>query len=268
MTKSKKSKKKHRTAADIRTTNGPAAPRRPPKAAAPAPEPEMPKAPERVERKRYTTKLACGIDPVHIVARADELARTIGERAQWLERRAEENRKAREQRIAYDDRIAELALAVEKHEEQRDVEVVEYLVGTQVEVERQDTREIIERKPAEKEDLQEAMFAKRDPKADDAEQYLVLIRGGKVSDARILRMKLANVGVLEANDFIMKLVEDVKREAEKSGDSELLTAIFSDEIVAADKKKKPETAEADAGVDEEERDDEIEFDDEDAAAEA
>lgn len=118
----------------------------------------------RIERKRYNTKLPVAIPPELVVLRADELAKAVREREAHAEEHRARMADDREKRAHFDEKISELATAVEQHTETREVEVVEYLVeGTgNLEVVRQDTLEVIETKAASAEDLQESIFAKID----------------------------------------------------------------------------------------------------------
>jgi hypothetical protein len=151
MTTKKKTKKKGAPEAPKKKANG---------AAKKAKAPER----ERLERRRYTTKLPCAIAPEIVVMRADDLAKAVREREELMAANRERNAEFREKRAHVDEEISNLATAVEQHEESRDVEVVEYLVsGTgNIEVVRQDTLEVVETKAATKDDLQESIFGKID----------------------------------------------------------------------------------------------------------
>jgi hypothetical protein len=163
----KKTGKKKPIKPRIKTTSGePEAKKMANGAARPKGSRNKPRAPgpERIERKRYTTKLPCPIAPEIVVMRADEQAKTWREREKLMAENRERNTEFREQRAHLDKKLGELATSVAQHTEVRDVEVVEYLVsGTgNIKVERQDTMEVVETKAASKDDLQESIFSKID----------------------------------------------------------------------------------------------------------
>lgn len=116
----------------------------------------------RTERTRYEKSLLCTIDEKTRDRSADELGKIIREREEFLERRKAQNAKAREQRAHFDERIKELGEQIEKRAERRMVEVVDYLVikdgDKWVETVRCDTEEIVEKRDAGPDDLQDALF--------------------------------------------------------------------------------------------------------------
>lgn len=127
-----------------------------------------------VERARYDDMLPCKLEPSDIPARAAELAKTIREREEMLELKREANAKYRERIAYFDERLTSLAEAVEGKTEKRSVPCIEYLLPrtNEIQVVRQDTHEVVERRAAEPQDLQEGLFdgkgRDKDSDGDDA----------------------------------------------------------------------------------------------------
>lgn len=122
-----------------------------------------PGEPQRIERKRYTTKLPCSIPAELVVERADEQAKAWREREELMADNRERNSQFRERRAHFDKRLSELATAVEQHTETRDVECVDYLENGHIITVRQDTLEPVGLpKAATAEDLEERIFEKID----------------------------------------------------------------------------------------------------------
>ena len=116
---------------------------------------------ERIERKRYKTKLPCPIEPALVVLKADELAVVV--RKMEEHRMAKRNvlAKFRDEKAQLEENLSELATAVEQHTVTRDVECVDYLERGHIVTVRQDTLEQVgEPKAASAEDLQEKIFTK------------------------------------------------------------------------------------------------------------
>jgi hypothetical protein len=117
--------------------------------------------PPRIERKRYKTKLPCPINPEDVVIKADQLAVVVRQ----LEEHRAEKRTAlagfRDEKAHLEEKLGELATAVEQHTVTRDVECVDYLERGHIVTVRQDTMEQVgEPKKASAEDLQESIFSK------------------------------------------------------------------------------------------------------------
>lgn len=127
---------------------------------------------ERIERKRYSEKLPCAIEPEMVALQADEMAKTFRQREALVEERRAVMADFRDKFAHIDEKLAELATAVEQHTVVRDVEVIEYLIqGTgSLEVVRQDTMEVVEVKAASGDDLQETIFGKEPPKPPRASE--------------------------------------------------------------------------------------------------
>ena len=99
------------------------------------------------------------IDPDEIAKNAIELAGVIERRDVIMEKKRESNARFRNELKFFDERLKELAAAVNKGEEQADVEVIEKLVvGTnEIQVTRTDTGEVLSTRTATAEDRQEAL---------------------------------------------------------------------------------------------------------------
>ena len=125
-----------------------------------------------VERKRYTTELDVTAKPEEVAAMAGTLADLEIERESIKAEKCDALAGFRDTLEGIDGRIAELAAAVKGHTKKEQVECVEYLDEATggIRVVRQDTKEEIEYRPAEKEDLQESMFPPG--KSAKADEYL------------------------------------------------------------------------------------------------
>lgn len=123
--------------------------------------PENPPPPDvPLERARYREKLPVAINEAIAFVASNELARVIVERASFLEARKAQNAKARERRAHYDEAIEELGAKINKRTEMKEVECIEYLdpMKKEIFIVRQDTAEIVSRRPAEADDMQETLL--------------------------------------------------------------------------------------------------------------
>lgn len=82
----------------------------------------------RIERRRYKEKLPCAIPPEEVVFKADEMA-VVYRKVEALK---EEKRNAladfRDRKAQLEENLGDLATAVEQHTISREVDVVEYLI--------------------------------------------------------------------------------------------------------------------------------------------
>lgn len=119
-----------------------------------------------VEIDRYEELLPCRIDEDLVHSKAIELAAVIRTRESVLEEKRAANAEYRDQLAAFDSRLLELAEAVEGKIEKRNVLCVEFLLpNNEVQTVRQDTGEIVGKRTATPEELQQEIpgAGKRNP---------------------------------------------------------------------------------------------------------
>jgi hypothetical protein len=110
-----------------------------------------------IERHRFADKLPCTISTEDLPARSSELAKVIHARDHLLEQKRETNANFRSRVKFYDERLKELADAVEGGTELRNVDCVERFNSrtNTVELVRLDTGEVYDSRAATAEDRQE-----------------------------------------------------------------------------------------------------------------
>jgi len=109
-----------------------------------------------IEIDRYEEHLPCKIASDVVHGKAIELAEVIRDRDVVLNERREANVKFRDRLNAFNERLMELAEAVNGNVEKRNVECVDYLLPTnEVRTIRTDTGEVLETRAATAEELQQ-----------------------------------------------------------------------------------------------------------------
>jgi hypothetical protein len=132
----------------------PATKRETPKAKAAKPD-----APDVVERARFTERLPVKIDQELRDKNGRELAGVIRRRRDVLEAKAIANQRFRGELKYFDERLDELADAVDQGVDLVDVVCVEHLVGGHtIQTTRTDTGEVMRSRPAESKDKQVDLF--------------------------------------------------------------------------------------------------------------
>lgn len=114
------------------------------------------------ERKlvaEYHEPLPCKILSVDVEEKANALAVVLGEEAQLKDRKRSVLAEFRQKQNYYDERKAELGEAVRTKTERRSTKIQEWLLPTnEIEIIRTDTAEVIRKRTADAQDLQEDMW--------------------------------------------------------------------------------------------------------------
>jgi hypothetical protein len=126
---------------------------------------------ERVKRASYALDLPVPANEEEVSTAALAMVKEIRKREALDEERRELLAQFRQRREAIDARQGELADTVENHTRKKSVHVDEYLIveTSTIEVVRRDTGEIVETRPADKDDLQENLVPKRGAGDEDLE---------------------------------------------------------------------------------------------------
>lgn len=110
--------------------------------------------------KKYREKLPVRIDDAAVAVKAQELAKLIHEERALLDEKREANATYREKLNFFKERNEQLATSIDMHTEAREVAVVDRLIveTSTVEIVRQDTGEVVNRRAATAAELQKEMY--------------------------------------------------------------------------------------------------------------